>query len=200
VKRLISAVAVALAAGSTAWAAGNAPLTTLRAVHALSNAEASHKPPVAFEATVTYRRENETTLFVEDAGEGIYVWANAEIKLIPGDRVLVRGKAQDSFRPIVIADGVTLLHHGELPTPVAATFDELIHGQCDSMLVTIRATVLSADMVSGGDAMEVLADGGLIDVYIDSRDSSALKGLLDAEVEATGVASARFDGKMQQST
>ena len=181
-----------------AWAAGNAPLTTLRAVHALSNAEASHKPPVAFEATVTYRRENETTLFVEDAGEGIYVWANAEIKLIPGDRVLVRGKAQDSFRPIVIADGVTLLHHGELPTPVAATFDELIHGQCDSMLVTIRATVLSADMVSGGDAMEVLADGGLIDVYIDSRDSSALKGLLDAEVEATGVASARFDGKMQQ--
>jgi diguanylate cyclase (GGDEF)-like protein len=197
-KRLILAIAVILATGSAAWAVGPAPLTTLRAIHALSNAEASHKPPVAFEATVTYRRENETTLFVEDAGEGIYVWANAEIKLTAGDRVLVRGKAQDSFRPIVIADGVTLLHHGDLPTPVSATFDELLHGQRDSMLVTVRASVLSADMVGDGDALELLADGGLIDVYIDSRDSSVLKGLLDAKVEVTGVASARFDGKMQQ--
>ena len=197
-KRLILAIAVILATGSAAWATGPAPLTTLRAIHALSNAEASHKPPVAFEATVTYRRENETTLFVEDAGEGIYVWANAEIKLTAGDRVLVRGKAQDSFRPIVIADGVTLLHHGDLPTPVSATFDELLRGQRDSMLVTVRASVLSADIVADGDALELLADGGLIDVYIASRDSSILKGLLDAEVEVTGVASARFDGKMQQ--
>ena len=196
-KRLISAIAVILGAGSTVSAAGSLPLTTLHAVHALSNAEASHKPPVAFEATVTYRRDNETTLFVEDAGEGIYVWANADIRLTPGDRVLVRGKAQDSFRPIVVADSVTLLHHGDLPTPAAATFDELIHGRCDSMLVTVRASVLSADMVAGGDAMELLVDGGLIDAYIDSRDPSALSGLLDAEVEATGVASARFDGKMQ---
>ena len=197
-KIVIPAVAVFLAACSTVWAAGPAPLTTLRAVHALSNAEASHKPAVAFEATVTYRRDKETTLFVEDAGEGIYVWANADIKLTPGDRVLVRGKAEDSFHPIVIADGVTLLHHGDLPTPVLATFDELIHGQHDSTLVTVRATVLSADMVAGGDAMELLVDGGLINAYIDSRDPSTLKGLLDAEVEATGVASARFDGKMQQ--
>ena len=155
-------------------------------------------PRVAFAATVTYRREGETTLFVEDAGEGIYVWASADIKLTPGDRVLVRGKAQDSFRPIVIAASVTLLHHGHLPAPVAATFDELIHGQHDATLVTVRASVHSADMVAGGDAMELLADGGLINAYIDSRDPSALSGLLDAEVEATGVASARFDGKMQQ--
>ena len=197
-KRLISAVAVILATGSAVWAAAPAPLTTLRAVRALSNAEASHQPPVAFEATVTYRREKETTLFVEDAGEGIYVFANADIKLTPGDRVLVRGIAQDSFHPIVVARGVTLLHHGNLPTPVAATFEELIHGQYDSVLVTVRASVLSADMVGGGDAMELLADGGLINAYIDSRDPSALSGLLDAEVEATGVASARFDGKMQQ--
>ena len=200
-KRLLHIFAMVLGCASAALAAMPAPLSTLRAIHALSNAEAKQGLPVAFQATVIYRRVNETTLFVEDAGEGIYVFAKADIKLTPGDRVLVRGKAQDSFRPIVIADGVTLLHHGDLPTPVLATFDELIHGQHDSTLVTVRASVLSADMVGGGDAgdaLELLADGGLIDAYIDSRDPSALNGLLDAEVEATGVASARFDGKMQQ--
>ncbi len=197
-KRLIHLFAIVLGCATAAGAEAPAVLTTLHAVHALSHAEAAKGLPAAFEATVTYRRGGESTLFVQDAGEGIYVWANADIKLALGDRVLVRGKAQDSLRPIVIAAGVTLLHHGALPTPDLATFDELMHGQRDSMLVTVRASVLSADMVGGGDALELLADGGLIDAYIDSRDPGALGGLLDAEVEATGVASAQFDGKMQQ--
>ena len=39
---------------SVAWAAAPAPLTTLPAIHVLSNEQASHALPVAFEATVTY--------------------------------------------------------------------------------------------------------------------------------------------------
>ena len=42
------------------------PLTSLRAIHALSNAQASHQLPVSFEATVTYYRDYERTLFVQD--------------------------------------------------------------------------------------------------------------------------------------
>ena len=42
------------------------PLTSLRAIHALSNAQASHQLPVSFEATVTYYRGYERTLFVQD--------------------------------------------------------------------------------------------------------------------------------------
>jgi diguanylate cyclase (GGDEF)-like protein len=197
-KKLIAAFAVAFGCISPAWAVMPATLTTLHAVHALSHAEAGKEPPVAFEATVTYRREQETTLFVEDAGVGIYVSANADMKLAPGDRVLVRGKASDSFRPIVVADSVTLLHHGPLPKPMPATFDELIHAQRDCVFVTIRARVLSIDLVRGDDHMVLLVDGGLVKAYIDGRDGSAPSGLLDAEVEVTGVASATFDGKMQQ--
>ena len=197
-KRLTPLFALVLGCALAGWAAPPSTLTTLHAIHSLSHAEAAKGLPVAFEATVTYRRAQETTLFVEDTGEGIYVWANEDIKLAPGDRVLVRGKAQDSLRPIVISQSVTLLHHGDLPAPVPVTFDDLIHGQYDSTFVTVRASVLSADMVGGGDALELLADGGLINAYIDSRDPSAMGGLLDAEVEVTGVASARFDGKMQQ--
>src|ERR1035438_6779573 len=123
-KRSIPFVAILLGCASAAWAVAPATLTTLHAIHSLSHAEANKQPPVTFGATVTYRRAGETTLFVQDDGEGIYVWANADIKLTPGDHVLVRGKAQDSFRPIVISDSVTLLRHGDLPTPVLATFDE----------------------------------------------------------------------------
>ncbi len=124
------------------------------------------------------------------------------IKLAPGDRVLVRGKAGDSYRPNVTADSVTLLHHGDLPKPVPATFDELIHARRDCMLVTVRAFVQSADIgLSGGgndSHLVLLADGGTIDTFVDSADASVLDGLLDAEVEVTGVAGAHFDGKMQQ--
>jgi len=201
-KRLTLLFAVVLGCASAAWADAPATLTTLHAIHSLTHAEARRGLPAVFEATVTYRRAGETTLFVQDNGEGIYVWANADIKLIPGDRVLVRGKAQDSFRPIAVAESVTLLHHGDLPTPVVATFDELIHAKYDCALVTIRAKVHSADLGMSSDRNNIhvtlLTDGGTIDTWVDSYDANAPKELLDAEVEITGVSGAKFDGKMQQ--
>jgi diguanylate cyclase (GGDEF)-like protein len=139
---------------------------------------------------------------VEDANEAIYVWANATIDLYPGDRVLIRGKAADSFRPIVISESITVLGHGALPKPLPATFDELIGAQRDCMLVTVHAVVLSADLsyssAKTSSHLLLLANQGVIDAYINSDNANFLEGLLDAEVEVTGVASGRFDGKMQQ--
>jgi len=201
-KRLVPAFAIVLGWALAALAEAPATLTTLHAIHVLSHAEAGKGAPVAFEATVNYRREGETTLFVQDGDAGIYVWAKADIKLIPGDRVLVRGKAQDSFRPIVIADSVTVLNHGALPKPVPATFDELIHSKRDCMRVKVRGRVLSSNVVLSADQlttrMQLLTDGGSIVVYINRSDPHILDGTLDAEVEIAGVATAAFDGKMQQ--
>jgi diguanylate cyclase (GGDEF)-like protein len=102
----------------------------------------------------------------------------------------------------VIAESVTVLSHGALPKPLPATFDQLIRTERDCMLVTVRARVLSADLSlsSGQDNshLVLLTDGGVIDAYINSDDANFPKGLLDAEVEVTGVASGRFDGKTQQ--
>ena len=60
-----------------AWAAEPAPetLTTLAAVHALSNAEASKKIHVALEATVVYARRYEHLLYLQDGNEAIFVYA-----------------------------------------------------------------------------------------------------------------------------
>jgi diguanylate cyclase (GGDEF)-like protein len=184
------------------WAAGPGSLTTLQGIHLLTNADASKRPPVAFEATVTYSRKFEKTLFVEDQDAAIYVNATTDLNLVPGDRILIRGQAQESFRPIVVSSDITLLHHGSPPPPVEATFEEMIRTQRDCMYVKVRGVVRSAVMgLTSGHRitrLQLLMDGGYVGVSMDNSDPSKLDGLLDSTVEITGVASGDFDGKTQQ--
>ena len=187
---------------SVAWATAPAALTTLHAIHALGNEQASHALPVAFEATVTYFRSYEKTMFVQDGDVAIYVQATTDAKLVPGDRILIKGTTHESFRPFVLSSDITLLRHGALPKPVPATFDQLIRAQRECMLVSVRARVRAADLVLSSDvrstSLQMLTDGGTIDTVVDSDNPGPLKDLLDADVEVTGAASGRFDGKMQQ--
>ena len=200
-KKLIVAVAIAFGWASAAWSAESSPLTDLRAITALSNAEASRHMPVAFEATVSYFPGYESLLFVQDGDAGIFVLAPQDAHLAAGDRVLVRGVTRESFRPIVIPDNVTVLRHGDLPKAVPATFDELIRGLYDCRLVTVHAVIRTADLRVSSYArttfMQMATDGGYIDATVDSDDEKALKDLIDAEVEVTGIAGGKFDGKMQ---
>jgi diguanylate cyclase (GGDEF)-like protein len=203
-KRLISTFVILLACAAIAWATVPAPLTTLRAIHALTNDEASHQLPVAFEATVTYYRSYENNLFVQDGEFAIYVQAPADLHLVPGDRVLVQGKTQGSFNPIVIGERIDLLRHGALPAPQLATFDQMIRSKDDCKLVTVRGVVRAADLLLSLVApvhsihLQLLMDGGYYEANVDSDDAGALEHLLDAEVELTGVASEEFDGKMHE--
>jgi len=201
-RRVFPAVAILLGCAWASWAAELTPITTLRSLHALTNAQASQALPVAFEATVTYYRNFDTDLFVQDGDQAVYVDFKAGANLLPGDRVLVLGKTRGSFRPIVAGENVTLLHHGSTPKPVPSTFAQLISAQRDCLRVSQRGIVRAADMVDSAQKrniyLQVLTDGGYIDAAINSDDASALKNLVDAEVEITGVATAKFDQKMQQ--
>jgi diguanylate cyclase (GGDEF)-like protein len=200
-KRLLPTSAILFACAAIAWAAPPAPLTTLRAVTGLSNAEASKQLPVAFEATVTYYRGYETTLVVQDGGAGIYVHAPLGAKLVPGDRVLINGTTRPSFNPYIEPSSITLLRHGPLLKPLPSNFDQMIRAQNDCQLITVRGVVHAADMVLDTDvrsiSLQVLTDGGYIVVAVDSDNATVLEGLLDAEVLVTGVASEEFDSKMQ---
>jgi diguanylate cyclase (GGDEF)-like protein len=196
-------LAVAIAAGSAAAASATEPgiQTTLHAIRSLTKAEARAGVPVAFEATVTYYNKTDVDLFVQDGDEAIYVETKPNGDLAPGDRVLVRGKTRDSFTADVLSESVTLLHHGLLPKALDADFDQLIHAERDCMLVTVHATVRSADRVNFGDIhgiyLNLLMDQGYIDAMAVDSDASTLKDLLDADVDVTGVVSGKFDSKMQ---
>ena len=203
-KSTMKVLAIILGFASVALASAPGTLTSLRAIHDLSNDEASHALPVAFEGTVTYFRSYEEVLFLQDGDVSIYVQTPANVPaLAPGDRVLVQGKTHNSYRPEIFADSITFLHHGDLPAPVPATFDQLIRGQLDCSLVKVQAVVRTADIAVSNVSpvrsinMQILVDGGILHVSLDSNDASALESLLDAEIDVTGVASGRFDGKNQ---
>jgi diguanylate cyclase (GGDEF)-like protein len=200
-KRLIPVIAILFGWAAAAWATTPGTLTTLGQIASLSNAEANQALPAAFEATVTYYPGNDNLLFMQEGDQAIFVLATTPVKLLPGDRVLVRGTTQASFRPIVISKSVTLLRHGNLPKPVPATFDELVRAQDDCVLVTVHAVVRTAELGWSPSTrvtyMHLLMDGGYIEAMVDSTDENSLKGLLDAEVEVTGIAGGRFDNKMQ---
>ena len=200
-KRLIISIAVLLGTAAAARAEP-APLNTLHAIHTLTNAEASQRISVNFEATVTYFPGYESLLFVQDGDEAVFVLDSSTQKLIPGDHVRIEGTTQASFHPIVISNHVTVLHHGAIPKPVAASFADLIQGKDDCMLVSLHAVVRTAELgwstASRVTYLQMLMDGGYIDAMVDSDNASALSGLLDAEVEITGITGGKFDAKMQQ--
>jgi diguanylate cyclase (GGDEF)-like protein len=201
-KRLVAAFAIALASASAGWAAAPVTITSLREIHLLTNEQASHALPVAFEATVNYSRAYEKTTFVQDGDVAIYVQTPTTLKLVPGDRIFIKGTTQPSFKPFILSNDITLLHHGPVPMAIPATYDELIRAEHDCMLVSVFATVRAADLVRSSDVrssyLQMLTDGGAIDAVVDSDDESQLHDLLDAQVEITGAVSGNFDGKMQQ--
>lgn len=200
-KRWMAIFVMVLAGMPEARPAAETPLTSLRAVIALTNEEADRRLPASFEATVTYFRNYEKTLFVQDGDAGMYVNAGTDLKLVPGDRILIRGNTAGSFRPVVISSDITLLHHGNPPRAVRATYQAAIRGELDSRYAVVDGDVRVATitLTSGHPVtqMELQTDGGIIAVTIDSAETTNLEGLLDAEVEVTGTMGEQFDGKMQ---
>lgn len=182
-------------------------LTNLCQIQKVTNAEASHKLPVTVEATVTYSQADQHSLFLQDGNCTVYARTPSNEQWLAGDRVRVQGFMSPSFRPIIVASAVTFIAHGHLPTPVSATFDQLIHGMYDGRVVKVRAVVREADLVriySDGKAapvstvqLELMADGGPILAEIDQRPNEPLDKLLDAEIEITGTEGGKFDDKME---
>jgi diguanylate cyclase (GGDEF)-like protein len=176
-------------------------INSLHGIRTLTKSQARNGLPVDFEATVTYYNRSDVDLFVQEADEALYVQTVAFQDLAPGDRIRVRGKTRDSFTPDVVSESISVLRHGAVPQPVAADFQQLIRAQHDCMLVSVRATLRSADIVNFGNMhgiyLKLMMDGGPIDATVVETDVSKLKGALDAKVEVTGVVSGKFDSKMQ---
>jgi len=202
-KKLVPAFAIVLGSALAAWSAPTAPLTSLRAIHELTNSEALKGLSVAFPATVTfYDKFNYSgNLFVQDEGTGIYVAVHGDLNLLPGDRILVRGTTWVDFRVDVRSSGITLLGHGDLPKPVPASYDELIRAKHDCVWVVVHGLSRAVDRELGDSydftRIQLLTDGNYIDLLASGGDSASVSNLLDADVEVSGVAVAITDGKNQ---
>ncbi|MDE3202559.1 MAG: GGDEF domain-containing protein [Acidobacteriota bacterium] len=177
-------------------------LTSLRDIRNLSDSQAANAIPVDFQATVTYYRSYEKTLFVQDGAYGIQVLPSDEPPLSAGDRVQIQGVTRKGHRPAIESTSIKVIGHGALPAPVPATIDELADRTYDARLVTVFATVSSADTVTTSGVRSTLlqlhTEGGNIDALVDTDNNLLLHNLLDAQVAVTGVDSGRDDEKIQQ--
>ncbi|MGD0941391.1 MAG: GGDEF domain-containing protein [Terracidiphilus sp.] len=205
--RLLPAIAIIAGWASIAWGAPPVALTTLSQIEALSNGESNKGYPVTFEATVTFFRGDERILFVQDQGAAIFVLSPADamqIQLRPGDRIRIQGKTVGSFNPMVDSNNIAVLHHGDLPTAIPASFKQLIKGKFDCRLVSVRGIIRSADLApkhswirESVSEIQFQTKSGPISVHLDTDDLDTLRGFLDATVEITGVSAGKFDDKMQ---
>lgn len=203
-KRLALCLIIFAATHVSAQGASDERLSTLAAIKNIGNTEAQRHSNVLFKATVTYFRRDQDILFVQDGDAAIFVEATTSLNLVPGDRVQVRGEIRPSFHPYVLGSEIRFLGHGRLPKPVRASFEQMIRAETDCRLVTVRAAIRTADLVkdttlSGyiGD-LRLLAHGENVEAYVDNDDRIPMNGLLDADVEVTGVQAGKFDDKMQQ--
>lgn len=178
------------------------PLRSLRAIDESTAAHDGDHLPVQFEATVTYYRGYEWTLFVQDGSKAIYVAAHPDLNIRAGDRVMISGITQGSFKPIVIPSKIDLIRHGVLPPPKITTFDEMIRGAVDSQFVSVRGQIqavnYSYSSARRSIKLQMATAGGDVDVLIDDDKLDRFKPLLDSEVEIQGTAGGRFDGKQNQ--
>lgn len=194
-------LSVALLIAGLAASGQTAPLTTLNAIHSLTNKQAGNALPVSFPGTVTYYLRGNIDLFVQDGSNAIYVETSPEQTLAPGDRVLVVGTTRASFRPEIKADKVVFLDHGAPPSPIQADFRQLIRAELDCQRATVRGFVRSANIINdeGNPTLylQLQMNGGTVDAQMPHSASIDLTSLLDSEIEITGAVAGRFDRKMQ---
>jgi diguanylate cyclase (GGDEF)-like protein len=205
-KRYLAALVLILFAAAPARPADDAglpaqPITSLAVLHSLTNDQANHSLRVAFEGIVTYYRRGNADLFVQDGNNAIYALVRSDLNLALGDRVLVTGTTDASFRPEIMAESVKFLRHDTPPPPVPATYRQMIRGDLDAQRATLRGKVESADVVMDGGSqklyMHVRMEDGSIDAEGQYDGSIRPADLLDDEVELTGSVAGEFDYKMQ---
>ncbi len=159
-------IAAILAMFAVAWAccAAQAPrvLHSVKEVRMLSHADAARHLPVDAQATVTFFRGFENTLFVQDGDTAGFVWATTKLRLEPGDVIRIQGTTEDSFNPIIISSSLTVVGHGPMPAPVAATWADLESAKYDCRWVTVRGRVAVAEIGTdlGGGGLAHRAEPG----------------------------------------
>ena len=178
-QRFIAAVVIFASLATASLALEPSRPRTLGELCRLTDEEASKRTPVSFKATVTYFRADEHALVVQDGTDAIYVQATTDARLVPGDRVWVRGITEDSFGPIVVSHNVALVDHGQAPIAPATAFESLsqtrstpIHGNEPAWgkysfdLVSVDGTLVTETQDQRQEVFVVSSQGHLISAVL----------------------------------
>jgi diguanylate cyclase (GGDEF)-like protein len=136
---------------------------------------------------------------------GMYVENPTRTVVEAGDRVRVEGSVNCGLHPSLHAAAIEKMGHAALPAPIPVTFTQLMQGKDDTLLVSMRVLVRSADAAPHSDStlpgtvtLRTTTEGGPVDIEVHGSTAASLEPFLDAEVEVTGIAVARQDGKLER--
>lgn len=183
-------------------------VTTVAQIRALTQKEIASGVPVELRAVATYYEAAEGQIFVQDGTGAIFVQAPPSPPAVePGDEVLLKGITVPSYSVNVKATSIENLGKGQLPGPIAVTWNGLVARENDCLYATVTGTVRSAtrqfvansaDPTGAYLLMDLQTDGGPVRVHMEDAQGIEPIKLLDAQVKLTGAIGGIFDGKFQQ--
>lgn len=177
----------------------HAPITSVAKVQSLPNQKASEGLPVRIRGTVTgsTKTGHEHWMSFQDDTRGIFVNLISISNLTPafGESWEVRGRsASGHFAPIVMADEITRIGEGLLPTPVVPTWMELLNGSRDVQWVELKGLVTGVR----SNTITLHLQEGRLEVELEGSFENELKAFLKDVVRIRGVLYAVWDAATRQ--
>lgn len=180
-------------------------LTTCRAAHHLTSAEADRGYPVHLRAIVTYyeveKDKVDPDVFVGDESGGVFVSLTSApaTPLVPGDLVELTGRTEPGqFAPIVGKAHVQVLGHPGLPQSAPRVgVGELFSGDKDGQFVEVEAVVHSEVIDDGLAVLTLGLQGGMILASTPAVPDVDYSGLVDAKILLRGNVAPLFNHQGQ---
>jgi len=175
------------------------PITSVAQVQSLPIERARRALPVRIRGTVTgaIKTGQEHWMSFQDDTRGIFVLLSAISNSAPafGELWEVEGhSAAGNFAPTVVADKVTRLGEGLLPSPVNPTWTELLNGSRDVQWTELKGLVTEVHT----NTISLHLPEGRLDVELEGLFESDLRPFLKANVRIRGVLYAVWDAATRE--
>ncbi len=168
-------------------------ITTAAQIKSLSWDMANEQIPVTIRGVVTAFRSSYLGAVIQDSTRGVYV----DVHNLPETQPLRRGEfcqidgvtGPGFFSPVIVARRIVYLGAGQMPTPVHATWEQLVNGSLDTEYAEIEGIVTAIHDLS----VVLLTDGGKITLDLSEFRPETLREYQNAFVRIRGCVFANFN-------
>ena len=202
---LLSAGAAGIAQPSKELGGALPTLTTARAAHSLTSAEAARAYPVHLRGVVTYFDPDYgigyAAIFIHDSTGSIFVKPlSGSAGLLPaGTLVDVRGvSGPGGFGPIVVKPQIRVIGRSPLPAnPPRESLPRLETGAEDAQWVEVEGTIHAVVEYSHSVTLQLAMIDGTVSVTMQREAGATYSGLVDAKVRIHANAAPTINGNGQ---
>lgn len=152
--------------------------------------ELAAMPMVRVTGVVTFVSADRQVMYVQDKTAGLVVPITPDMRVRPGERVMVLGRACTGvWCPILTANLVRTLGPGPMPEPGAFDLSQEMLRRFFGQFIEARGLVASADVQDGYSRLTIRGPGGSAVIMMPGADNlPAFKSMIGSVVRCRGVA------------